>query len=109
MILDLFKLNGKVALVTGASRGLGQAMAIALAEAGADIAGLGINSMDETASKVQALGRRFIPITFDLVEAHAEDTAKIVDEVIKKLGSLDILVNNAGITKDGLLNIDKRS
>ncbi len=99
MILDLFKLDGKVALVTGASRGLGQAMAIALAEAGADIAGLGINSMDETAAKIQALGRRFIPITFDLVNAHAEDASKIVDEVINKLGSLDILANNSGIIR----------
>lgn len=99
MILDLFKLDGKVALVTGASRGLGQAMAIALAEAGADIAGLGTSSLDETTAKVRALGRRFIPMKFDLVEAHAEDATKIVDDVIKQLGSLDILVNNSGIVR----------
>lgn len=87
MILDLFKLDKKVALVTGASRGLGQAMAIALAEAGADIAGLGISSLDETAAKVQALGRRFIPIKFDWAGAHAEDATKIVAEVINRLGA----------------------
>jgi 2-deoxy-D-gluconate 3-dehydrogenase len=96
MILDLFKLNNKVALVTGTSRGLGQAMAIALAEAGADIAGLGTSSLDETGSKIQALGRRFLPIKFDLADAHADNMAKIVGQVITGLGSLDILVNNAG-------------
>ena len=71
MILDLFKLNNKVALVTGAGRGLGQAMAIALAEAGADIAGLGSGSLDETAAQVRALGRRLRVI--------APDWAVIID------------------------------
>ncbi len=96
MILDLFKLDGKVALVTGAGRGLGQAMAIALAEAGADVAGLGVNSLDETAAQVKALGRRFLPLKFDLLEAHAEDMTKVVEQVVTGLGGLDILVNNAG-------------
>lgn len=96
MILDLFKLNNKVALVTGAGRGLGQAMAIALAEAGADIAGLGSGSLDETAAQVQALGRRFLPLKVDLLNAHAEDMTQVVEQVVSSLGSLDILVNNAG-------------
>ena len=61
MILDLFKLDHKVAVVTGAGRGLGQAMAVALAEAGADIAGLDVLPLDETGARVQALGRRFLP------------------------------------------------
>jgi 2-dehydro-3-deoxy-D-gluconate 5-dehydrogenase len=96
MILDLFKLDGKVALVTGAGRGLGQAMAIALAEAGADIAGLGVTSLDDTAAQVKALGRRFLPLKVDLLEVHAEDMTKLVEDVVTGLGSLDILVNNAG-------------
>ncbi len=99
MILDSFRLDGKVALVTGAGRGLGQAMAIALAEAGADIAGLDILSMDETSSKVQALKKRFLPVSFNLLEAHSEDVQKVIDEVVTGLGSLDILVNNAGIIR----------
>ncbi len=96
MILDLFKLDGKVALVTGAGRGLGQAMAIALAEAGADVAGLGSGSLNDTATRVQALGRRFLPLKVDLLEAHAEDMTKVVEQVVVGLGALDILVNNAG-------------
>jgi 2-deoxy-D-gluconate 3-dehydrogenase len=96
MILDLFKLDGKVALVTGAGRGLGQAMAIALAEAGADVAGLGSGSLEDTASRVQALERRFLPLTLNLLETHADDMTKIVEQVVAGLGSLDILVNNAG-------------
>lgn len=96
MILDLFKLDGKVALVTGAGRGLGQAIAIALAEAGADIAGLGVTSLDDTAAEVKVLGRRFLPLKVDLLEVHAEDMTKLVEDVVTGLGSLDILVNNAG-------------
>lgn len=96
MILDLFKLDGKVALVTGAGRGLGQAMAIALAEAGADIAGLGVTSLDDTAAQVKALGPRFLPLKVDLLEVHAEDMTKLVEDVVTGLGRLDILVNNAG-------------
>jgi 2-deoxy-D-gluconate 3-dehydrogenase len=99
MILDLFKLNNKVALVTGAGRGLGQAMAIALAEAGADVAGLDVLPLDETAAHVQALGRRFLPISANLLEAHAADMTSLVDQVLAGLGSLDILINNAGIIR----------
>ncbi len=99
MILDSFKLDGKVALVTGAARGLGQGMAIALAEAGADVAGLDIISLDETATKIQALGRCFLPINVNLLEAHADDMTRIVEQVVAGLGSLDILVNNAGIIR----------
>ncbi len=99
MILDSFKLDGKVALVTGAARGLGQGMAIALAEAGADVAGLDVVSLDETATKIQALGRRFLPLNANLLEAHADDMTRIVEQVVAGLGSLDILVNNAGIIR----------
>ncbi len=99
MILDLFRLDGKVALVTGAGRGLGQAMAIALAEAGADVAGLDVIPSVETAARVQALGRRFLPVSANLLEAHADDVTRVVDEVVVGLGRLDILVNNAGIIR----------
>lgn len=99
MILDLFKLDGKVALVTGTGRGLGQAMAIALAEAGADVAGLDVIPLDETGAKVQALGRRFLPVNVNLLEAHANDLMTVVEQVVAGLGSLDILVNNAGIIR----------
>jgi 2-dehydro-3-deoxy-D-gluconate 5-dehydrogenase len=99
MILDLFKLDGKVALVTGAGRGLGQGMAIALAEAGADVAGLDVISLDDTAAKVQVLGRRFLPVSSNLLEAHTDDVTRVVDQVVAGLGRLDILVNNAGIIR----------
>lgn len=99
MILDLFKLNNKVSLVTGAGRGLGQAMAIALAEAGADIAGLGSGSLDETAAQVKALGRRFLPLNVDLIKASTKDLTKVIEQVVTGLGGLDILVNNAGIVR----------
>lgn len=99
MILDLFKLDGKTALVTGAGRGLGQAMAIALAEAGADVAGLDIIPLDETGDQIQALGRRFLPIGTNLLEAHADDATRVVEQVVFNLGRLDILVNNAGIIR----------
>jgi 2-deoxy-D-gluconate 3-dehydrogenase len=99
MILDLFKLTNKIALVTGAGRGLGQGMAVALAEAGADVAGLDVIPLDETAAQVQALGRRFLPVKANLLEAHADDMAAVVKQVVDGLGGLDILVNNAGIIR----------
>jgi len=99
MILDLFKLDNKVALITGAGRGLGQAMAIALAEAGADVVGLDVLPLDKTATCVQALGRRFLPLSANLLEAHAEDMTQVIEQVVTGLGSLDVLINNAGIIR----------
>ena len=99
MILDSFKLDGKVALVTGASRGLGQAMAIGLAEAGADIAGLDILETDETRAQVEALGRLYHPVAANLLEASPEQLSEIVAGVVASLGRLDILLNNAGIIR----------
>lgn len=96
MILDLFKLDGKVALVTGAGRGLGQAMAVALAEAGADVAGLGSGSLEDTATQVESLGRRFLPLKVNLLKASAKDLTSVIEQVAAGLGGLDILVNNAG-------------
>ena len=98
MILDLFKLNGKTAIVTGSGRGIGQAYALALAEAGADVALVDVIPMDETVAKIEALGRKAIAITADL--GKGEETAPaIVAEVVAKLGGVDILVNNAGIIR----------
>ena len=92
-----FSLEGKVALVTGANTGLGQGVAIALAEAGANIAAAGIVPADETATKVKALGRKFVNIDANLISI--EPIPRIVDETLKGLGRLDILVNNAGLIR----------
>ncbi|MGQ2915074.1 2-dehydro-3-deoxy-D-gluconate 5-dehydrogenase KduD [Microbacterium aurantiacum] len=96
MILDTFDLTGKVALVTGSRRGLGQAIAVGLAEAGADLALLDRGDADETAAAVASTGRRVHRIRRDLTTATAEDLAGAVDEAIAELGAVDILVNNAG-------------
>lgn len=92
-----FSLEGKVALVTGANTGLGQGIALALAEAGADIAAAGIAPPGETEEKVRALGRRFVAIEANLVTI--EPVARMVRETVDGLGGLDILVNNAGLIR----------
>jgi 2-dehydro-3-deoxy-D-gluconate 5-dehydrogenase len=97
MILDRFKLTGKVAIVTGCSRGLGQGMAFGLAEAGADIVGVASSSLDEARIGVESLGRQFLGIQADLAEI--KWVGKIVDETIAKFGKVDILINNAGIIR----------
>lgn len=99
----MFELNGKVALVTGAARGLGQAIALKLAASGADIALCDLKQewLDETATKVRALGRR--AESYGVNVADAESVTDGVKAVEKDFGKIDILVNNAGITKDGLI------
>jgi 2-deoxy-D-gluconate 3-dehydrogenase len=99
MILDSFRLDGKVALVTGSSRGLGQAAALALAEAGADVAMLDRTPAQETADEVQALGRRTHLVQRDLVAATPQELDESVQSVVDGLGRIDILVNNAGIIR----------
>ncbi|MFX0565734.1 2-dehydro-3-deoxy-D-gluconate 5-dehydrogenase KduD [Kosakonia cowanii] len=94
MILDAFKLTDKVALVTGCDTGLGQGMAIGLAEAGCDIVGVNRKIPHETAKRVEALGRRFHAIQADLRDQ--QQLASIVDQAVAKMGHLDILINNAG-------------
>ena len=98
MILDQFKLDGKVAIVTGAGRGIGQAYALGLAEAGADIAIVDVIPMDETIDAIKKLGRKAIGIKADLAKGEKE-APKIVAKVVKALGRVDILVNNAGIIR----------
>jgi NAD(P)-dependent dehydrogenase (short-subunit alcohol dehydrogenase family) len=96
-VLDSFRLDGKVAVVTGASSGLGVAFAVALAEAGADVA-LGARRVDrlqETKALVEATGRRAITVATDVVEP--EDCTALVEAAVRDLGRVDILVNNAGV------------
>jgi 2-deoxy-D-gluconate 3-dehydrogenase len=92
-----FDLSGRVAVVTGANTGIGQAIALALAEAGADIACVGRTPAEETVARAQAMGRKAAIITADL--STIEPVARIVDETLTTLGRLDILVNNAGIIR----------
>jgi 2-deoxy-D-gluconate 3-dehydrogenase len=94
---NMFDLTGRVALVTGANTGLGQGIALALAEAGADIAAAGIVPADDTGAKVKALGRKFINIEANL--GTIEPVGRIVEETLSGLGGLDILVNNAGLIR----------
>ncbi len=92
-----FSLKGKVALVTGANTGLGQGIALALAEAGADIAAAGIQAPTDTQAKVEALGRRFVAIEANLISVEPID--RVVKETLDGLGGFDILVNNAGLIR----------
>ena len=92
-----FDLSGQTALVTGANVGLGQAIALALAEAGADIACVSRRAAPETKSLVEACGRSFLGIEADL--GSIAPIADIVAQTKRDLGGLDILVNNAGIIR----------
>ncbi len=96
-IATMFSLSGKVAVITGANTGIGQAIALALAGAGADIACVGRSTADESCAKAQALGRRAINITADLGTIDPID--RVINETLSQLGGLDILVNNAGIIR----------
>lgn len=97
-------LDGKVALVTGGSRGIGKAIALALASAGADVAinyAGNITAAEEVADEVTAMGRKAILVQGDV--ANTVVAMEIVEKVVTELGKIDILINNAGITRDGLL------
>ena len=93
----MFDLTGKAALVTGANGGIGQAIALALAEAGADVALAGRSPAEQTAQRVRALGRHAALIDADL--ATIAPIGKLVERTVAELGGLDILVNNAGIIR----------
>lgn len=97
------KLDGKIAIVTGAGRGIGKAIAEELAREGADVAlcGRQVEPLNETAAAVQALGRRALVVSTDVGDGAAVDA--FVAQVIAHYGRVDILVNNAGVTRDKLL------
>jgi NAD(P)-dependent dehydrogenase (short-subunit alcohol dehydrogenase family) len=96
-VIDRFRLDGKVAVVTGASSGLGAAFATGLAEAGADVAicARRADRLQQTAEAVRALGRRCHAVTADV--AIPEDCTRVVEETVRELGAVHVLVNNAGI------------
>ncbi len=96
-IIDRFRLDGKAAIVTGAARGLGQAMAVGLAEAGADTALVDLLGTGETQKMIEKAGRKAVPIQADLSSTAC--VGPIVDSAVRSLGGIDILVNNAGIIR----------
>ena len=97
-----FGLSGRVALVTGAARGLGRAISLALAHAGADVA-LGLRDVQADsglAAEIGKMGRKVLPLQMDMTEM--EQISRAVDETAKEFGRIDILVNNAGIAPENL-------
>ncbi len=97
MILNAFDLSGKVALITGCNTGLGQGMALGLAQAGCDIIGVNVSTPDETAEKITALGRRFLDLRADL--SSIAGIPQLIETAVSEFGHIDILVNNAGIIR----------
>ncbi|MHC1693599.1 MAG: 2-dehydro-3-deoxy-D-gluconate 5-dehydrogenase KduD [Sphaerochaetaceae bacterium] len=97
MILDDFKLDGKVAIVTGSSTGLGQGFCIGFAEAGADIVGVDYVDSPETQAAVEKIGRRFLNIKANLLVT--DPIQGIVEKAVAEFGHVDILMNNAGIIR----------
>ncbi len=99
MILDQFRLAGKNALVTGSRRGLGAAMALALAEAGANVVihGRHADGLEEVCAAIRKTGARAVPAAADLYDAQAGE--RLVQFTVDRLGSIDILINNAGIIR----------
>ncbi|MDU6433892.1 MAG: 2-dehydro-3-deoxy-D-gluconate 5-dehydrogenase KduD [Pantoea sp.] len=119
MILNAFNLEGKIALVTGCNTGLGQGMALGLAQAGCDIVGVNREEPAETQQRVEALGCRFWSLQADLIRT--EQVPRVVEQAIAAAGKIDILVNNAGIIRredalsfseqdwDDVMNINTKS
>jgi 3-oxoacyl-[acyl-carrier protein] reductase len=99
----MMSLEGRVALVTGAAQGIGRAIALALAEVGAEIAGGDVNmeKMESVAKEIEALGRKALAIHLDI--SNPDSVKQGVEKVLAAWQKIDILVNNAGITKDNLL------
>ncbi len=98
MVLEKFSLKGKVALVTGSSRGLGAGMAIALAQAGADVAIHGSRAVPEsTRQRLSGIGVNHIALVGDISQASV--CSSLIEQVVERFGTIDILVNNAGIIR----------
>ena len=97
MTLNAFKLDGQVAIVTGCNTGLGQGMALALAQAGADIVGVNVSAPDDTKALIEAQGRRFMDLRANLSDISC--IAGLVAEATQLTGRVNILVNNAGIIR----------
>lgn len=95
MILDKFRVDGQVAVVTGGTKGIGKAIAKALAEAGADIAVVSRSPHQDIEKIVLALGRRYMHYAADLTNRHR--TKGVIPAIVERMGDIDILVNNAGI------------
>lgn len=95
-VLDLFRLDGRVAAVTGANTGLGRAAAAALAEAGADVAYVSRRDPADAMAEATAAGRRCAHVPLDLADAGADRCAALIEEIVERFGRLDVLVNNAG-------------
>lgn len=97
MSIDNFTLSGRVAIVSGCNTGLGQGMAVALAQAGADIVGVNVSAPEDTRTQVEALGRKFLDLRANLSDISSLDG--LIDQAQKLTGKIDILVNNAGIIR----------
>lgn len=95
--MNFFDLSGKVAIVTGASQGIGQAFCEGLAQAGAKIVGVARSASDETKALVEKAGSEYLEVQADLVST--EPIKRIVDSALERFGRVDILVNNAGIIR----------
>ena len=119
MILDAFNLQGKVAIVTGSNTGLGQSMAIALAEAGCKVVGVNRSAPIETMEKMNAAKHEFLDLRADLVTQ--DDIPNIIEKTLAHFGKIDILINNAGIIRreeavdfseqdwDDVMNVNSKS
>ncbi len=97
MMIEQFDLTGKIAIVTGCDTGLGQGMAVGLAKAGCDIAGVNIVEPTDTKEMIEGLGRKFLDIRANLMKM--DDIPDIVAKTVAEYGRIDILVNNAGIIR----------
>ncbi len=121
MLLDQFSLKGKVAIVTGSSTGLGQGMALGLAEAGADIVGIDYVESTDTKVMVEKLGRKFLGVVANLITIKKDGLVELVKKAVDTFGKVDILINNAGIIRredsldfsesnwDDVMNINART
>ena len=96
---SVFDLSGKISIVTGSARGLGQTIAIGLAKYGSDvaIADINIEAAESVAKEIESIGRRALVIEVDVTEK--QQIGKMVKEVLDKFGTIDLLVNNAGIAR----------